>query len=270
MYNVISFSVWGNDPLYHNGILENAKLVPEVYPNWVCRVYHDEKFPRELIHNLKSMGVKTFLRKMENNWYGLLSRFEPAGDSAVDTCIVRDADSRLTIREKVCVDEWLKSDKAFHCMRDHIEHNVPIMGGMWGSKKGFIKDFSGMLSSAKAVNKGDDQVFLSQQVWPKIREKALVHDRFHKGIIRFEDELIEWDNVSEYYDDYNARRWVDNVLVSEDQYPHGKIVLKDGRVLDRDKVYEYQPLKLFGEHDIRPFPEHGPMKFGTYVGEIVR
>ena len=42
----------------------------------------------------------------------------------------RDSDSLLNIREKKAVDEWIKSDKSFHIMRDHKYHKTRILAGM--------------------------------------------------------------------------------------------------------------------------------------------
>ena len=62
-------------------------------------------------------------------------RFEPAGEEDVDVMISRDTDSRLNLREKFAVEEWLESDKGFHIMRDHPHHGYPVLGGMWGANK---------------------------------------------------------------------------------------------------------------------------------------
>ena len=48
--------------------------------------------------------------------------------------ISRDADSRLSLREKEAVEKWINSDKDFHIMRDHPHHYYPILGGTWGFK----------------------------------------------------------------------------------------------------------------------------------------
>lgn len=46
----------------------------------------------------------------------------------------RDLDSRFSDREYAAVQDWLKSDKVFHVMRDHPLHDFSIFGGLWGSK----------------------------------------------------------------------------------------------------------------------------------------
>lgn len=44
--------------------------------------------------------------------------------------ISRDTDSRLGLRESAAVDEWVKSGKMLHTMRDHpVGHTAPILAG---------------------------------------------------------------------------------------------------------------------------------------------
>jgi len=37
MKKIISFSLWGDNPIYTQGAIRNAELAKEVYPDWVCR-----------------------------------------------------------------------------------------------------------------------------------------------------------------------------------------------------------------------------------------
>ena len=50
----------------------------------------------------------------------------------VSLFLSRDLDAPLTVREVEAVNEWLESDLAIHIMRDNPDHNVPILGGLWG------------------------------------------------------------------------------------------------------------------------------------------
>ena len=53
----------------------------------------------------------------------------------VSVLFSRDLDSRLGPRESSAAQEFLSSDaSAFHVMRDHREHRIPVMGGTWGVK----------------------------------------------------------------------------------------------------------------------------------------
>ena len=58
----------------------------------------------------------------------MMWRFLVTDDLSVDYFIVRDVDSRLSLRESLAVMDWtrLHSDKAFHCIRDHPSHGLVI------------------------------------------------------------------------------------------------------------------------------------------------
>ena len=112
------------------------------------------------------------------DWTSMFWRFYPASEQDVECMLSRDTDSRLTVRERDAVEEWLASDKGFHIMRDHPYHATEILGGMWGVKRGVISEMKNMIDR---YIKGDfwqvDQNFL-KEVYPLIRDKAFVHDPF--------------------------------------------------------------------------------------------
>lgn len=180
MKKIISFSLWGDNPTYTQGAIRNAELAKEIYPDWICRFYIGKSTPNDVIENLKSLdNTEVLLMEVDGDWTGMFWRFYPASDSDVDVVIVRDCDSRLNNREKEAVDEWLKSDKGFHIMRDHPWHNTEILGGMWGSKKGTIDDMKNLIDSFIKGNFWQvDQNFLREFIYPKIKHNTLVHDEF--------------------------------------------------------------------------------------------
>ena len=71
------------------------------------------------------------------NW-----RFLPTLDPQVDFFMSRDLDSLIFEREYSAVEEWLKSSKSLHIMRDHPLHKTAILGGMWGLKLRKLERFS--------------------------------------------------------------------------------------------------------------------------------
>jgi len=267
MRKIISFSIWGDNPIYSDGMLENIRLAAIVYPDWTVWVYVDSVIPQNVIEQMRGMGAEVILAEPSNtsiserDWDGLFWRFYPASDSSVDAFIVRDADSRLNSREKAAVDEWLNSDKGFHSMRDHWNHNVPIMGGMWGCKKGVLPEMRNYIREWGQYNsKGTDQIFLEKQIWDKVRETAFAHDRHCDGFFKLPGgEILKPQDIS-YCNKY------DNCGGADFDYPRGKIKLVDGRVFQRLDVYHYDPIHLFGRHRIRYFPsEH--LEIGRYIGE---
>lgn len=210
MKKIISFSLWGDNPKYTIGAIENAKLAKTIYPDWVCRFYIGASVPDEIWDILDKMD-NTELIDMETDgdWSGMFWRFYPASEEDVDVFIVRDTDSRLSVREKEAVNEWLSSDKGLHIMRDHPYHNSLIMGGMWGMKKG---TFPKMKELIKIYNGGDfwqvDQNFLNLMVYPLCKNNTFIHDEFmtfESWRKPFPSQRIDKEFIGDVFDDKNQR-----------------------------------------------------------------
>lgn len=184
---IISFSLWGQDPKYVVGAEENIKLQPTIYPGWICRYYIDESVPHNTVHFLETHGAEIVVKPRSRDFEGMFWRFEVMFDETVDYFIIRDCDSRLNHREADAVNEWIASGKLFHAMRDHKGHDIMVLGAMWGAKGCFLPDieelynwFIHRIEEAPVVKRGRffyyDQVFLNQMIWPKVHDRALVHD----------------------------------------------------------------------------------------------
>ena len=139
---LVCFCVFGENPLYTEGVIANALLVPSVYPSgWHSRVYCGDDVPTEVIDRLKSLPsteVSIFSREEWPGRSAQLLRFIPAGLPTVDVAIVRDADSRVNPREAEAVQEWLATPGArYHVMHEamHDDRYGSIMGGMWGARR---------------------------------------------------------------------------------------------------------------------------------------
>jgi protein O-GlcNAc transferase len=179
MTNIISFSLWGENPKYTIGAIRNAELAKEIYPGWKCRFYIGEDVPNNIIETLKSLESE-IVQMGGTGWNGMFWRFLAA--DSYDIVISRDTDSRLNFREKAAVEEWLNSDKDFHIMRDHPYHATAILGGMWGSRNGILRGISQWIN---AYNKRDydnkyqvDQNFLRELTYTIVKDRSFVHDEF--------------------------------------------------------------------------------------------
>lgn len=180
---VISFSLWGSNPVYTIGAIRNAELAKQLFPEWKCIFYCFNTVPSEIIQKLQQMD-NTIVRLVDSDGdnRGMFDRFLPAEEDDVEYYLCRDTDSRLSPREQIAVYDWISSEKDFHIMRDHPYHGTAIMGGMWGSRGGKLKGISQAIHLFKATtDKGQDQSFLSQLIYPSIVNKSLsclVHDPF--------------------------------------------------------------------------------------------
>lgn len=208
MKKIISFSLWGNNPKYTVGAVRNCEIANEIYEGWTCRFYIGKSVPTEIIEKLKSFKNSEVIEMDEQgDWTGMFWRFYACEDA--DIMLSRDTDSRLSVREKLAVDEWLNSDKNFHIMRDHPHHNTQILGGMWGCRNGILKNIK---TEIQRYQKGDfwqvDQNFLRDIIYPKIRNNSFVHDSFFKvehNSKKFPTDRIEKEFVGDVFDELDKR-----------------------------------------------------------------
>ena len=59
--NIISFSLWGTAAKYIEGALANARLAPEIYPEWRCRFHCGPSVTEDVRTELVSLGSEVVL-----------------------------------------------------------------------------------------------------------------------------------------------------------------------------------------------------------------
>jgi len=214
MRKIIAFSVFGDNPMYYQGVLRNIELLPAFYPDWECFVYYDNTTPESFRKELLSTGVTT--RDMtDSGIYGLFWRFLANDENQDGYTIFRDADSRISKREKLAVEEWIQSGKSLHVMRDHPAHRIPygvaemaILAGMWGIKAGLMKfeDSIRQFHKNGTMVYGSDQAFLLH-IYKHFNKDMFVHDEFNGGN-PFPIKRINYHFVGERFD-ANDQRYPD-------------------------------------------------------------
>lgn len=218
---IIAFSLWGKELKYTIGAVKNSQLASTIYPGWICRFYVGDDVPEDIIKQLESNSEVVRMSGSDCNWTSTYWRFLPAGESDVEVMISRDTDSRLNLREKSAVDEWLASNKNFHIMRDHPWHGIEILAGMWGVKGGYLTNIEEMMNNHnKTFDKQSDQTFLKTLVYPRVRESLMVHD----GVTNFRQLDVSKDFPMER----NDFEFVGDVFTYDDiRTEEFKIVLKN-------------------------------------------
>jgi hypothetical protein len=197
MKKLIVIAVYGNNPIYVNGAYENLLLQPKIYPDWTCRFYVDDTVPQDTVKLLEKDSEVVMMPRADGA-LGMWWRFEPFKDITIERFIVRDADSRLGVKEAAAVNEWIESGKEFHIMRDHQYHTQFIMGGMFGASSEFINKYKDIYerdrqtyfsslsfqeiwhSSGKYFQ--TDQNFLRMYVWPRIINSHIAHIADRPGL----------------------------------------------------------------------------------------
>lgn len=179
MKRIISFSVYGTDPVYAGGAIANAVATRQFFPGWTPRFYVADTLEGPLTHSLSALGGEVVVKTPRSAHDGMFWRFLPAGDPDVDAVIVRDVDALLCPRNRAVVDIWLASGLPFHIIRDHPLHRSLILGGLWGARGGVVSDMPALIDGwAESSAYGDDIRFLEQVVYPLVVNRALIHSDF--------------------------------------------------------------------------------------------
>ena len=183
MRKVISFSLYGNDPIYTIGCVRNAEIKNDIMSDWEMWVYHDYSVSQDILTKLETLGVKLIQPDLDDV-FGRIWRFFPSSEPDVDYFISRDTDSRLSMRDVVSTEEWINSGKNFHIGREHpVGHHWLMNAGMWGCKKDSINDIKKLImefadGSPHLYNKFFDQYFLEVIIYPLTKDNSMIHAEF--------------------------------------------------------------------------------------------
>lgn len=193
--NLISFSLFGNSPIYLEAAVMNTQLAAKLYPNWVCRFYVDESVPETAITRLQENGAE--IVQMNDPAISHIPktiwRFLAADDPNVNYVIFRDADSVISQPESELVKTWIASGKRFHTIRDSGSHTELILAGLWGMLAGSVPNMRTLIEEFIAEDSLDqrfaDQHFLRKKVWQYACQDLLSSD----SVFDFGENLHRFD-----------------------------------------------------------------------------
>lgn len=210
--NIISFSLWGDNPKYVCGAIKNIKLREKIYPEWEMHFYHNDTVPKDALDTLSANGAVLINMDSKDDVCNAMWRFLPASNENINYFISRDCDSRVNERELSAVNEWIESGKSFHIIRDHPHgHAWKISAGMWGCKGGFIKNIDEKMKNYLefTIHRKDravDQHFLQEIIYPTAITDLCLHDEYfnYEGIgrkIKRDRMLDDFAFVGEPFDE---------------------------------------------------------------------
>jgi hypothetical protein len=249
MKKVITFSLWGDNATYTIGAIKNAELAKIFYPLFECWFYiHEETVPKNIIDKLSSFKNTKVILKNGNllECKPMMWRFEAIDDPNVELMISRDTDTRIYLREKLAVDEWINSDKIFHIMRDHPHHNFKILGGMFGTRKiKEIESWTDLINNFKTninIIKGYDQDFLADYIYPKIKDNSIIHASFNNYENHSKNFPIEYNDEYNFIGEYV---YYDNTR----SYEHYTILKEELNKKHRNKIHLITSFYLLDKDD---------------------
>ena len=248
MKKVLSFSLFGSDDIYCYGAIENAKLSSVIYPEWETRFYVSNDVPETIITELKKYNVLVIISQRNSTYDGLFWRFMPFYDDDVLLWISRDCDSRISLREKFCVDEWIESNKSAHIIRDSFNHSYEIMAGMFGINNVLFKQryHTPNLIHDSGNYREDDQTYLTNLLWPIIINDHVCHDYWEHNTPKFEQLTYQNTDTVHYNDAYGCG--IINYMLFEKKKRHSNLYLNK---------------------DNRNIPSNQNMEYGIYIGQII-
>jgi hypothetical protein len=172
---------------YMRGLAICLRMNRLLYPDWEIVINTDnetyEAF-KGYFAAIKNDKVKVQANDSAELCRAMLWRLKPIfemenGAWKYTHVICRDTDSPATYREVQAVQYWIDKDKACHAITDSVSHVIPLMGGMVGFRPAYFSsrtgwhDFDELMRRGGGIsfsNKGSDQDFLNQVVYPKFAQ----------------------------------------------------------------------------------------------------
>ena len=185
---VISYSLFGYGKdkaencfefnAYLRGLMVNIRLQRLLFPDWRIRVHLDKqthegfkRFFELLSEEIHTNAIDVVICEDAPLTKAMLWRLKPMFDPNVEMFICRDIEAPLMYKDVQAVTQWIDSTKISHAITSSNSHNIPMMGGMIGFKKGILERLR-VNTWDQLVNvkynwnaKGTDQDFLTNYIY---------------------------------------------------------------------------------------------------------
>jgi hypothetical protein len=179
MVNVFSFCLYGGyNPRYYPGMIENIQIAYQEFPDWKVYIYLAPDVAQEMKQTLQQFPNVVLRETGITGSQNMIERFFAIDEPGVDIMMVRDADSRIFWKDRWAIRDFLnRSEYVAHVIRDNKSHTSLMMGGLWGIRKSsgieIRKEYESF--QKRDYGFGHDQSFLCDCIYPKIKDKLLVH-----------------------------------------------------------------------------------------------
>ena len=180
MKQLIAYSLYGSQERYMIGAIKNAILATRHFKGYTLRFYTGASVPESIKQTLQLFPhVQLVEEQGPEDHTAKLWRFQALIDREFDVVLSRDADARLTHRERIAHEEFLASGLDFHIMKDHpTGHNYQISAGMFAARTRATP------AHLDYYEPGDyytaDQDWLAAHLWPLIKDASLIHDESYQ------------------------------------------------------------------------------------------
>lgn len=189
---IISYALFGSrttEPwlfaFYLRGFVWNVRMNRLIYPEWQTHVEIDagtfSDYDNLFIELQRHYGISYNVNMQEELCKSMLWRLKPVFNPDTELVLCRDADAITTLREQVCVNEWINSGKQLHGINDNPAHQLPLMGGMVGIRSDYIRSkfasWDGFMHDGGSFEQhGSDQQHIMRLLYIPGTDIALVSD----------------------------------------------------------------------------------------------
>ena len=212
MVNAFSFCIYGREqPKYHTGLLDNIQLASVHFPDWRVIVYVGSDTSTDYIRTLQAAPNVVVRMTGITGHRNSLYRFFALEEPNVELMMVRDADSRIHWKDRWAIQRFLESGRGAHIIRDHRQHDIQMLAGLWGLRKGvlarplreMVAEWSPVHGGSGSVDDplgfGIDQNFLRLVLYPLITEHSLVTYSFNCVYLGEHAERFPFDWTDDLY-----------------------------------------------------------------------
>lgn len=216
--NCFSFSLYGKDPKYLTGAIQNTELASKWFPSYQCYFFIDKSVPDSTVKQLSEKSNVQLISMDHSPIPASMWRFTAIDLPEVDRMRCCDADSRLNERERAVMQSWEKDQTNFLVIKDHPYGHTgfPIFAGMWGMRKSAGINLSQLMEqwmankTAEELRKyGADQLFLQEMVYPQTTGSLSYYDNFNLNnsdvAKNIPHQRKSWHFIGEVFDENNLR-----------------------------------------------------------------
>jgi uncharacterized protein YxeA len=197
--NIISYSLYGNNPKYFNPVHDNIDIVKKNLPDWKIRIYLHENVLDEFRDKLIKTGMQVFIVQdsivKPGNSSGAFWRFLPLCEDI--NCVIYDADDLINEKQIKRINNFFKQSK--YLIRTSWTWPWPknhVMGGIIYKKKGLHLPFDTeyIMNYPHRSTFGSDEIFLTikfgdmldKKIWDRSNDFS---NRFNSIFVR--DHVIK-------------------------------------------------------------------------------
>ncbi|MEI6790294.1 MAG: hypothetical protein WCK42_03835 [Myxococcaceae bacterium] len=273
---VISFSLFGKNPIYYQGLLDFLKSFQTLkrvnhitdpvwgFDTFIPRVYVPKGKNKVLEGELEDYQIQALLKAgceivfvdnglnkagKDATFWRFMIAAEPMPKGQKIRYLLRDADWIMTAAEAFAVGEWIASGKQYH--RTHLVSLCmgPLTASFWGGSHtgtGSFSDLGNYIATFPYRTKyGDDELFLRDIVWPKMKHSGSILTHISKAQRGW---LFKMANPYEgsceeptkhYCNTINTNNECEDVYLPESMiYPEQQLFLRHGLAeLEKTPIY---------------------------------